>query len=267
MFAGRTEEPDPEALPVGVAGTQADKDGRTSLGQDNSVSRDHCGPPLLWCIRCYLVGDGTTQASCYGQSAPGERGCVYSHQPGVGSQSLQGWLTRGCSCSPACPPADKGPELPLAGVERGRGKRTEIEGQAPRQPLDVQPHLQEPSVQGSCKRAFEGRDCPAGSSGAAAPRHRSLWLPRAGGCVCHHGQQPGSGVPQPPEGSRLTGRRPREALRPQAQQQWGKDALPRGISEQPAEGRLARHRPLGSVPRAAPHAHVPSCPSLSVPAR
>ena len=121
MFAGRTEEPEPEASPAGVAGTQADKDGRTSLGQDNSVNRGHCGPSLLWCIRCYLVGDGTTQASRYGQSAPGERGCVYSHQPGVGSPSLQGWLTWGCSCPPACPPADKGPELSFSRAGKREG--------------------------------------------------------------------------------------------------------------------------------------------------
>lgn len=91
----------PEALPVGVAGTQADRGGGASLGQDNSVNKGQCGLPLLWCIRRYLVGDGTTQASRYGQAAPGERGCVYSHQPGVGSPSLQGWLTQGCSCQPA----------------------------------------------------------------------------------------------------------------------------------------------------------------------
>ena len=42
----------------------------------------------------------------------------------------------------------------------------------------------------------------------------------------------------------------------------GKGSSSRVVSEQAAGGRLAWYGPSGSVPRAAPRAHVPSCPSL-----
>ena len=164
-------------MPTGVAGTQAGKDGRASLDQDNNVNKGPRGPPLLWCIRCYLIGEGTTQASRYGQAAPRECGRVYSHQPGVGSPSLQDWLTWGCSCPPACPPAGKGPELPLAGLERGRKPTVKLPGNPWTSGLTHRSRPSEVAVNVHLRAETVQRP-PAGQ---AHRGQRSLWLLRVGG--------------------------------------------------------------------------------------